>query len=48
LGGKIRIRDREQGIGTTFEVQLPGQVLTCPGNDEETNRQAATSVSGST
>jgi two-component system phosphate regulon sensor histidine kinase PhoR len=48
LGGKIRIRDREQGIGTTFEVQLPGQVLTCPGNGEETNRQAATSVSGST
>jgi signal transduction histidine kinase len=27
LGGKIRIRDREQGPGTTFEVQLPGSPL---------------------
>ena len=25
LGGKIRIRDREKGPGTTFEVQLPGK-----------------------
>ena len=25
LGGKVRIRDRERGSGTTFEVQLPGR-----------------------
>jgi signal transduction histidine kinase len=25
LGGKVRIRDRERGSGTTFEVQLPGK-----------------------
>lgn len=25
LGGKIRIRDRDKGSGTTFEVQLPGK-----------------------
>lgn len=27
LGGSVRIRDRERGSGTTFEVQLPGQPL---------------------
>ncbi len=27
LGGKIRIRDREPGPGTIFEVQLPGKIL---------------------
>lgn len=27
LGGKIRIRDREPGPGTIFEVQLPGTVV---------------------
>ena len=27
LGGKIRIRDREPGPGTIFEVQLPGKVV---------------------
>jgi signal transduction histidine kinase len=25
LGGKVRIRDRDRGSGTTFEVQLPGK-----------------------
>jgi signal transduction histidine kinase len=25
LGGKVRIRDRERGSGTTFEVQLPAR-----------------------
>jgi signal transduction histidine kinase len=27
LGGKIRIRDREPGPGTVFEVQLPGKMV---------------------
>ena len=27
LGGKIRIRDREPGPGTVFEVQLPGKMM---------------------
>jgi signal transduction histidine kinase len=27
LGGKIRIRDREPGPGTVFEVQLPGKMI---------------------
>jgi len=27
LGGKIRIRDREPGPGTIFEVQLPGKLV---------------------
>ncbi|HEY2411174.1 MAG TPA: HAMP domain-containing sensor histidine kinase [Pirellulaceae bacterium] len=27
LGGKIRIRDREPGPGTEFEVQLPGKMI---------------------
>jgi two-component system phosphate regulon sensor histidine kinase PhoR len=27
LGGKIRIRDREPGPGTIFEVQLPGKIV---------------------
>jgi len=27
LGGKIRIRDREPGPGTVFEVQLPGKLV---------------------
>jgi signal transduction histidine kinase len=27
LGGKIRIRDREPGPGTVFEVQLPGKLI---------------------
>ncbi len=27
LGGKIRIRERERSAGTTFEVQLPGHML---------------------
>jgi two-component system phosphate regulon sensor histidine kinase PhoR len=27
LGGKIRVRDRDQGDGASFEVQLPGRVL---------------------
>jgi signal transduction histidine kinase len=27
LGGKVRIRDRERGSGTTFEVQLPGKPI---------------------
>jgi signal transduction histidine kinase len=27
LGGSVRIRDRERGSGTTFEVQLPGRPI---------------------
>jgi signal transduction histidine kinase len=30
LGGKVWIRDRERGSGTTFEVQLPGSALPPP------------------
>jgi signal transduction histidine kinase len=30
LGGTVRIRDREGGSGTTFEVQLPGEKIETP------------------
>jgi signal transduction histidine kinase len=30
LGGKVRIRDRDRGSGTTFEVQLPGKAIGPP------------------
>ncbi len=33
LGGSVRIRDRERGSGTTFEVQLPGQPSVPPGQE---------------
>ena len=41
LGGKIRIRDRDRGGGTAFEVQLPGRVLNPPGNGEKLVNQTA-------
>jgi signal transduction histidine kinase len=38
LGGKIRVRDRDRGSGASFEVQLPGRVLTRLGNGDEVER----------
>ncbi len=34
LGGTVRIRDRERGSGTTFEVQLPGERIEQPADDQ--------------
>jgi two-component system, OmpR family, phosphate regulon sensor histidine kinase PhoR len=41
LGGKIRIRDRERGGGTTFEVQLPGRIMDLAGSREPSDRAVA-------
>jgi signal transduction histidine kinase len=34
LGGTVRIRDRERGSGTTFEVQLPGERIELSDGDQ--------------
>ena len=39
LGGRIRVKDREKGTGTTFEVQLPGRALA--GDAEKPGQQEA-------
>jgi two-component system, OmpR family, phosphate regulon sensor histidine kinase PhoR len=41
LGGKVRIRDRDRGSGTTFEVQLPGKAIDLP---DEPEREPKTPV----
>jgi two-component system phosphate regulon sensor histidine kinase PhoR len=41
LGGKIRIRDREPGPGTVFEVQLPGKLIEGrSGNGRQRNQES--------
>ncbi|MEX2175146.1 MAG: HAMP domain-containing sensor histidine kinase [Pirellulaceae bacterium] len=40
LGGTIRIRDAQQGPGTMFEVQLPGQPLAGPVEADEPSEPA--------
>jgi signal transduction histidine kinase len=37
LGGRVRVRDREAGPGTVFEIQLPGR----PAEETETENQCA-------
>jgi signal transduction histidine kinase len=41
LGGKVHIRDREQGAGTTFEVQLPGRAIPAESADRQSPQPAA-------
>ncbi len=35
LGGDVRIRDRDRGSGTMFEVQLPGKPIDAPPEEKE-------------
>jgi signal transduction histidine kinase len=35
LGGKIRMPERDRGVGAIFEVQLPGRVVGPPGNGQD-------------
>jgi signal transduction histidine kinase len=41
LGGKIRMRDRDRGMGAAFEVQLPGRVLSAPANGDVVEARAS-------
>jgi two-component system, OmpR family, phosphate regulon sensor histidine kinase PhoR len=42
LGGTVRIRDRERGSGTTFEVQLPGTPIDLPAGEPSQDQRMET------